>query len=111
MRGAGAPFDFAQRKLFDSALPADWELTAPHTCNPCCGTKAKMSDGGTVLAGGCIGLSSQFKPDLAPRTLGRNHQLTDGFDELLDPGIMAFQAVLQFIELGSELPVCGQHLP
>ena len=47
------------------------------------------------------------KSDLASGRFLRNHKLLDGFDEVLNGGIMSFQAAVQLVYLGCELAVLG----
>ncbi len=52
----------------------------------------------------------KLKADLALRRSLRNHEFLDGVDDVLNCGVVGFQAAVQFVYFGGELAVFGQHL-
>ena len=45
----------------------------------------------------------KLKPNLALRGFLRKHELLDSFDDVLNRGVVSFQAAVQFVDLGSKL--------
>jgi hypothetical protein len=56
-------------------------------------------------------LGARLEIDLAPCFDRLFDQLADGFDNLLNVGIMALVLLLEFLKLLGELPVCAGRLP
>ena len=52
----------------------------------------------------------KLKTDLALRRSFGNHEFLDGFDDVLNCGVMGFQAAVQLVDFGGEQAVFGQHL-
>src|SRR6185295_1996620 len=66
----------------------------------------------TRMAGLSSGFSwRQLEADLSLRLVFRNHEFLDGVDQVLNRGVVGFQAAVQFVYFGGELAVLHQHLP
>jgi hypothetical protein len=63
------------------------------------------------LLGGWF-LGARLETDLAPWWWDRLfNQLADGFENLLNVGIMALVLLFEFVRLLGEFPVCAERLP
>ena len=64
---------------------------------------------GRLLGGWFLG--ARLETDLAPCCDRLFDQLADGFENLLNVGIMALVLLFEFVKLLGELPVCAGRLP
>src|SRR3954471_623284 len=51
----------------------------------------------------------KLKSDLALGGLLGKHEFLDGFNDVLNSGVVSFQAAIQFVDLGSKLAIFRQH--